>query len=173
METGTAAAAAIPEKGLLSEVKGAATLDELRAIAARQAALLGADNKSVRELNRVVAKLEGGSSAYQAPAVAYDADQVSDAILTILASSEETLKDGGTILLKIVGGDVRNWRQGALARYKTSRDGIRELVQPVKSGSGVNPQAIQLQDNPDGTWSLKPSHEGAFDPSLVETKSWK
>lgn len=77
-----------------------------------------------------------------------------------------------TEILMVRGSEVRRMRLDRNNCYITPT-GIKKILQPARENSGgVNPQALAISFNQDGTFSLEPSHAGVDYKDHLQNK-WK
>lgn len=77
-----------------------------------------------------------------------------------------------TEFLMVRGSEVRRMKVNRDNFYMTPT-GIKKILQPARENSaGVNPQALAITINSDGTFSLEPSHAGV-DYQIHLQNRWK
>lgn len=154
-------------------VENQAGIDQLRALRASSAALLGEKSKEVTALDKRIARVEKGQTtgAYVAPVVAYQAEEVFDKVSHLLESHETELTAGETLIVKITGGDIRTMSLLPNQVRHLSGDGLRRITQASPTGRNEAPRCVNLRDLPDGSFQISAGNEMAFDTH--KDKTWK
>lgn len=150
------------------------SIDQLRALRASSVALLSENSREVKILDKRIARAEKGQStgAYVAPAIVYKGEEVLDRITAVQAANEELLGRGGTIILKITGGDVRKLSLQPNQVRHISGNGMRRITQESPKGMNQAPRCVNVVDMPDGeSFQVSAGNELAFDTH--KEKSWE
>jgi len=94
-------------------------------------------------------------------------EEALDAFHSEYADSPDT-----TEFLMVRGSEVRRMKLDRNNCYITST-GIKKILQPARENSGgINPQALSITLNQDGTFTLEPSHAGVDYKDHLANK-WK
>lgn len=160
-------------QGAEEDISPATGVELLRAMRARLVATMGEKSPTVKGIDKDISKLEKGlaSSTYVAPAVAYDAEKVMDRITTVQADNEQLLSEGGTVIVKITGGDVRQMSLLPNQVRHLSGNGMRRITQESPSGRNDAPRCVNIQDTHDGKFHLSAGNEMKFEEH--RSKAWK
>ena len=149
-------------------------LKELRAstLAKLQEAGVADAEKMVSGIDKKINRLErGGTTGYVAPVVAYQDEEVQDRLAEIQTANVELLSKGGTLLVKITGGDVRPMTLLPNQVRHFSGQGIRRITQASPKGANEAPRCLNVVDMPDGSFSITAGNELNF--PQASQKPWE